>query len=86
MALIKQNCPELLQYNLSSEIFKPSQGGPKGMAEKFKVPYLGALPLDPALGAACEAGQAYDDSSKGVGKAGPHLASIVNEILNSIDV
>jgi hypothetical protein len=29
------------------------------MAARFGVPYLGALPIDPVLLGACEAGQAY---------------------------
>jgi len=37
----------------------PPGGGPAAMAARFAVPYLGALPLDPALLAACEAGRAY---------------------------
>ncbi len=29
------------------------------MAERFKVPFLGALPIDPQLLQACEKGEAY---------------------------
>lgn len=42
-----------------THIFPHSGAGPKGMAEQFQVPYLGALPLDPLLLSSCEAGQAY---------------------------
>lgn len=37
----------------------PRGGGPAAMAARFGVPFLGALPLDPALLAACEAGRPY---------------------------
>ena len=42
-----------------SDIFKTSGDGPAGMALRAGVPYLGALPIDPNLLAACEAGEAY---------------------------
>lgn len=35
------------------------QGGPKGMAERFNVPFLGALPIDPLLLKCCEMGESY---------------------------
>jgi Mrp family chromosome partitioning ATPase len=34
-------------------------GGPRAMAERFEVPFLGALPIDPLLLRACEAGESY---------------------------
>ncbi len=34
-------------------------GGGALLAEKFSVPLLGELPMDPALGAACDSGSAY---------------------------
>ena len=43
----------------NSEIFKASGAGPRGMAEKYSVPFLGALPIDPLLLACCEKGEAY---------------------------
>lgn len=42
-----------------SDIFKTSGDGPSGMAARAGVPFLGALPIDPHLLAACEAGEAY---------------------------
>ena len=50
----------------TSEIFKAppppvagGSGGPRGMAESFGVPFLGALPIDPLLLSSCEAGESY---------------------------
>ncbi len=42
-----------------SDIFAKAGDGPAGMAARAGVPYLGALPIDPQLLAACEAGVAY---------------------------
>jgi Mrp family chromosome partitioning ATPase len=42
-----------------SDIFATAGDGPAGMAARAGVPFLGALPIDPNLLAACEAGEAY---------------------------
>lgn len=42
-----------------SDIFAKAGDGPEGMAARAGVPYLGALPIDPLLLAACEQGVAY---------------------------
>lgn len=43
-----------------SDIFpRPTGGGPRAMAEAFRVPFLGALPLDPRMSMCCEAGEAF---------------------------
>ena len=43
----------------TAQIFAASGAGPRGMAERFGVPFLGALPIDPQLLQCCEAGEAY---------------------------
>lgn len=58
-------------------------GGPKAMAEKFGVPYLGALPLDPALTQACENGVYFAQSSPTSPAAKPFQAA-VDTILASL--
>lgn len=47
------------------------EGGGKGLAEKYKVPFLGELPLEPALGTAGDAGTNYmsDNAGSAVSKA-----------------
>lgn len=47
------------------------EGGGKGLAEKYRVPFLGELPLEPALGAAADAGTNYmsDHAGSDVSKA-----------------
>ena len=59
-----------------SEIFKASGEGPKGMAERFKVPFLGALPIDPQLLACCEKGEAYVVKHAGCPGAAAFLAVV----------
>ena len=61
LATLQKHCPpELLQTTLiAASIFPVSGGGPKAMAETYKVPYWGILPMDPNLLECCEQGKAY---------------------------
>lgn len=52
-------CPELLEMNVSANVFPATGGGPKAMAEQYQIPYWGILPLDPNVLAACEKGKAF---------------------------
>ncbi|KNE59583.1 hypothetical protein AMAG_03841 [Allomyces macrogynus ATCC 38327] len=45
----------------TSAIFKPTTGGAKKMCEDMGVPYLGAIPLDPRITKACDAGVSFLD-------------------------
>ncbi|KAK0391227.1 hypothetical protein NLU13_0728 [Sarocladium strictum] len=45
-----------------SEIFRPTTGGARGLAEDMGVPFLGAVPLDPRIRMACDYGESYFDS------------------------
>jgi Mrp family chromosome partitioning ATPase len=56
---LKEKCPEVLNLIASANVFPPSGDGPKGMASRFNVPYLGAIPLDPNLLKSCENGLCY---------------------------
>lgn len=50
-------------------IFPPSTGGGAAMAAEMAVPFLGRIPLDPALARACDSGLSYldlDATSPGV--------------------
>jgi len=55
---IKQVLPELLQLSLHLPLFTPlnASANPAAMAQKFNVPYLGRLPMDPNVMRACEEG------------------------------
>jgi len=58
-----------------SDIFPAAGAGPAGMAASFGVPYLGALPIDPQLLAACEAGVAYAVAHPAAPGVPPFLAA-----------
>lgn len=53
-----------------------ASNGPRAMATKFKVPYLGALPLDPELTRACEAGRYFVDAKPTSPAAEPFRAAV----------
>lgn len=44
-----------------SQIFAPTTGGGKALAEEFGVPFLGSIPLDPRIGKACDYGEDFLD-------------------------
>jgi Mrp family chromosome partitioning ATPase len=45
-----------------SQIFRPSTGGARRLAEDEKIPFLGAVPLDPRIGMACDFGESFLDA------------------------
>ncbi|KAJ3187106.1 Cytosolic Fe-S cluster assembly factor nubp1 [Gaertneriomyces sp. JEL0708] len=51
-------CPKC---KTESAIFAPNTGGAKKMAEDMKVPFLGAIPLDPRIGKSCDLGESFLD-------------------------
>lgn len=53
------------------------EGGGKALAEKYAVPFLGELPLEPALGAASDRGENYlsDHPASDVARAYARIAS-----------
>ncbi|KIW03404.1 uncharacterized protein PV09_05609 [Verruconis gallopava] len=42
-----------------SQIFRPTTGGAKKLCEDERVPFLGAVPLDPRIGMACDFGESF---------------------------
>lgn len=45
-----------------SQIFRPSTGGGRALAEEMGIPFLGAVPLDPRIRMACDYGESFFDS------------------------
>lgn len=45
-----------------NRVFRPTTGGGKKLAEEMGIPFLGAVPLDPRIGIACDYGESYFDS------------------------
>uniref|UniRef100_A0A7S2MGE3 Cytosolic Fe-S cluster assembly factor NUBP1 homolog n=1 Tax=Helicotheca tamesis TaxID=374047 RepID=A0A7S2MGE3_9STRA len=62
--ILRAKCPEVLDMVASADVFPPTGGGPREMAKRFEVPYLGSLPLDPNLLKSCEEGTCFVDSYK----------------------
>lgn len=46
----------------TSYIFRPTTGGGQRLAKKMNIPFLGAVPLDPRVGMACDFGESFVDS------------------------
>lgn len=44
-----------------NQVFKATAGGTKRLASETNVPYLGAIPLDPRIGMACDYGESFFD-------------------------
>lgn len=85
LSLLREKCPEVLSMIAGAEVFPPSGGGPRGMAEKFNVPYLGKLPLDPNLLKACEDGTSFVDKYPTSPATSP-LNSIVDKLILALPV
>lgn len=86
IAQLRERCPELLELRASAEVFPPSKGGAEGMAATFGAPFLGRVPLDPALGAACEAGRSYTARPGGAPTKRDVLRPIVDALLREIGI
>ena len=45
-----------------TQIFKATTGGARRLAKETGIPFLGAVPLDPRIGMACDYGESFFDS------------------------
>lgn len=45
-----------------TQIFKASTGGARRLAQETSIPFLGAVPLDPRIGMACDYGESFFDN------------------------
>lgn len=75
MEIMQKKCPELLQHLVKIQLFPPANGGPRAMAEAFKVPFLGSIPVDDQIQHSGEIGKAIPK--------GPSLQPI-EDIITSI--
>ncbi|ORY87757.1 cytosolic Fe-S cluster assembly factor NBP35 [Protomyces lactucae-debilis] len=62
-----------------SQIFKATTGGGRALASELSIPFLGAVPLDPRLGKACDEGKNFLDECAD-SPATDALISIVEKI------
>jgi len=69
-----------------TDIYRATTGGAQQMAIEMKIPFLGAIPLDPELLAACDRGQSYFSSKSTLehpSSAYHPFKQIIQNILNS---
>ena len=85
LSLLREKCPEVLSMIASADVFPPTGYGPRGMATKFNVPYLGKLPLDPNLLKACEDGTCFVEKYPTSPAAKP-LNDIVDSLILALPV
>ena len=85
LSLLQEKCPEVLSMIATTDVFPSSGGGPRGMAEKFSVPYLGKLLLDPNLLRACEDGTSFVDKYPSSPATSP-LNAIVDKLILALPV
>jgi len=52
-------CPKCTH---ESQIFKATTGGGRQLCQDMGIPFLGAVPLDPRIGMACDFGESFMDS------------------------
>jgi len=52
-------CPKC---TFESQIFKATTGGASALAKEMGIPFLGAVPLDPRIGMACDYGESFFDA------------------------
>jgi Mrp family chromosome partitioning ATPase len=45
-----------------SQIFQATTGGARALAKEMSIPFLGAVPLDPRIGMACDYGESFFDA------------------------
>ena len=66
---------------LESDVFAPTTGGAEKMCADFAVPFLGRVPLDPAIAAAAERGASlFDEDSFEKGAAFAAVRAVVNRV------
>ena len=53
--------PFLADKKGESKIFAATTGGGASLAKEFRVPFLGAVPLDPRIAKCCDFGESFVD-------------------------
>ncbi len=67
----------------TSEIFRATTGGGRGLADELGLPFLGAVPLDPRIGMACDYGESFFDSYPD-SPAGTALKTVVRRLAGEL--
>lgn len=82
---LKKLYPDIFNMKLSYDIIPSYGDGPKGMADKFNVPYLGNIPLDTNLLKSCENGKCFTDEFKN-SDATKSLLDIVTKVVKALPI
>ena len=80
---LRESCPELLKMKVLADLFPKSRGGGEGMARAYNVPFLGRIPLDPALLKCGEEGRAISSLSDSKDTAAT-VDGIVDRVLKGL--
>jgi Mrp family chromosome partitioning ATPase len=73
-----------------SQIFRATTGGGRRLARDMDIPFLGAVPLDPRVGMACDYGESFVDgfpdspASKALGEIVREVSRLVGENLDEV--
>ena len=84
-AVIEAHCAETgvdpNTARLEVDVFAPTRGGAEKMCADFSVPFLGRVPLDPAIAAAAERGASlFDEDNLEKGAAFAAVRAVVNRV------
>lgn len=53
---------DVLNLQGESQIFHATTGGASALCKEMGIPFLGAVPLDPRIGIACDYGESFFDA------------------------
>ncbi|KAF3482246.1 cytosolic Fe-S cluster assembling factor NBP35 [Arthroderma uncinatum] len=74
-------CPKCTH---ESQIFRATTGGGRELAREMAIPFLGAIPLDPRVGMACDFGESFLDTYP-ESPASVALRDVVRQIIQLVD-
>ncbi|KAK9909844.1 hypothetical protein WJX75_008303 [Coccomyxa subellipsoidea] len=78
---LRHVAPDLGSLMVQSDVFRATKGGAESMASSMGVPFLGRVPLDPALSLAGEEGRSAFDAAAGAMSSRAALQGIIDQIV-----
>lgn len=87
LAALRKVAPELEGLVATTDVFYAgSGGGGRGLAMSMGVPFLGQVPLDPALSRAAEEGRSAFEGAGAAGRTGalPALRTVIDAVLAAV--
>ena len=82
--ILAEHAPDLADsLNIRADVFVPSKGGAEAMCAQMSVPFLGKVPLDPAISKAAELGKSVFDPELRVASASA-VASVVDGVIGAV--